>query len=163
VRENRPVSTSGPDLGKRPTVPLEPRNKVIIRRILITLVVLACIGGLVIAVNHTETGEPQVAESGGVIEQLTPAPDSRVLRQTDISMDLSTGWTGTMVVDGHEIPEDQVDVNTALNLVTFTPGPGKDIEQLQPGQNCVQPLVWRLGKETRTDAKSLQTWCFQVD
>ena len=56
------------------TRPPLTRNDVI-RRVVITLIVLACIGGLVVAVQRADTGEPDVPGAGSpdIIEFLIPA------------------------------------------------------------------------------------------
>lgn len=83
------------------------------------------------------------------------------IRQSRIGIDLVTGWTGVLVVNGIEIPEDQLDRNGPLNQVFFTPGEGKEIERLAPGAVEVTALIWRLVGETRDDARSV-VWRFRV-
>lgn len=133
------------------------------RRIGVALILIACAAGLVIAANHTDSGEPDIIESGDstIVEQLTPQAGSSVLRQTPIGIDMSTGWTAVLIVNGTEIPEDQLHRVPALNQVFFTPGPGTAIEQLPPGSNCVDAIIWR-ENQTRADARPPLRWCFDV-
>ena len=73
---------------------------------LITLVVLACIGGLVLAVQRADTGEPDNATAGSpdVIEFLVPPQGAEVLQQANVAADLAAGWTGTLVDQRHRDP-----------------------------------------------------------
>ncbi|MGH9116344.1 MAG: hypothetical protein ACRD0A_00210 [Acidimicrobiales bacterium] len=135
----------------------------IIRRLLITVVVLACIGGLVIAVQRADTGEPDSPTAGApdIIEFLVPAQGSEVLQQANVAADLAVGWTGTLVINGTEIPEDQLFREPAQNIVEYRPGEGRVIEQLPPGRNCAQVITWRVN-ESRERARAPVEWCFEA-
>lgn len=135
----------------------------VIRRLLITLVVLACIGGLVIAVQRADTGEPDTPRAGApdVIDFLIPAHGSEVLQQANVAADLAVGWTGTLVLNGTEIPENQLIREPGQNIVEFRPGPGRVVEQLPPGRNCAQVITWRVN-ESRERARTPVEWCFEV-
>ncbi len=135
-----------------------------LRRVLIALVVLACIGGIALAANRTQTGEPDIAQSGAdprVVELFVPSRDSEVLRQAQIGIDLTSDFTGTLVVNGVEIPEDQLQRRPELNQIFFQPGEGQAIERLVPGRNCVQAIVWRLDR-SRANARPPIEWCFRA-
>jgi hypothetical protein len=135
----------------------------IIRRVVITLIVLGCVGLLAIAVQRADTGEPDNPRAGSpeVIEFLVPARGAEVLQQANVAADLAAGWTGTLVVNGTEIPEAQLAREPAQNIVEYRPGPGQVIEQLPPGRNCAQVLTWRVN-ETRERARTPVEWCFEV-
>ena len=144
------------------TSPRLTRNDVI-RRVLITLVVLGCIGLLVIAVQRADTGEPDNPRAGSpdIVEFLIPAQGAEVLQQANVAADLAAGWTGTLVINGTEIPEPQLVREPAQNIVEYRPGPGQVIEQLPPGRNCAQVLTWRVN-ESRERARTPVEWCFEV-
>jgi hypothetical protein len=127
---------AGPRSSARPRHPLTRAD--IIRRLLITVVVLACIGGLVLAVQRADTGEPDGPAAGApdIIEFLVPA-------------------------EGSEIPEDQLVREPAQNIVEYRPGEGQVIEQLPPGRNCAQVITWRVN-ESRERARAPVEWCFEV-
>jgi hypothetical protein len=135
----------------------------VIRRLVITLIVLACIAGLVVAVQHADTGEPDNPQLGSsdVIEFLVPAEGSEVLQQANVAADLAAGWTGTLVLNGSEIPENQLIREPGQNIVEFRPGPDKMIEQLPPGRNCAQVIVWPVN-DSRDQARAPVQWCFEV-
>jgi len=71
-------------------------------------------------------------------------------------VDLRPGWTGVLIVNGVEIPEDQLDLDNleSLGQVLFTPGDGKAIEQYEAGENCVTAVVWRV-RESRAEARQV--------
>ncbi len=139
-------------------------RRAMLRRVLITVVVLACIGGIALAGSRTQTGEPDIAETGGdprVVELFVPSEGSEVLRQAQVGIDLTSDFTGTLVVNGTEIPEDQLQRRPELNQIFFQPGEGQVIERLAPGRNCVQAVIWRLDR-SRANARPPIEWCFQV-
>jgi hypothetical protein len=144
------------------TRPTLTRNDVV-RRVVITLIVLACIGGLVLAVQRADTGEPDNprADSPDVIEFLVPPRDAEVLQQANVAADLAAGWTGTLVINGTEIPEAQLVREPGQNIVEYRPGPGQVIEQLSPGRNCARVITWRVN-ESRERGRTPVEWCFEV-
>lgn len=121
----------------------------------VVVVVAVCIGALVRLSNSGSTNL-----EGGAIERLIPAESDKMLQQEPIGVDLAPGYDGTLVVNGVPIPPDQLTKTPALNLVEFRPGPGKEIEQLPPGQNCVVATFWR--SETGPAQSTSRAWCFTV-
>lgn len=114
--------------------------------------------------TFSETGDDPVLSSSGqdrYVEQLIPARDSQVLQQSRIGIDLATGWTGVLVVNGTEIPEDELDITQELGLVQFTPAEGGTVEELRAGRNCVTAIVWPLSEGRTEGARTIQ-WCFEV-
>ena len=79
---------------------------------------------------------------GGVIEQLIPAKNSKILQQDQVGIDLQTGYSADLAVNGVAIPEDQLTRVSGLDEVLFQPGPGKVFEQWPAGQNCVVATYW---------------------
>ena len=135
-----------------------------VRRILTTLVILACAGGLVIAAQHTERGDKGEPSATGavktVVELQAPSPESSVLSQAQILIDLTAQYRASLVVNGVLIPDDQVQVRPELSQVIFTPGPGKVIAKLPGGRNCVEADIYRLDG-TQEDIPPSR-WCFNV-
>ena len=135
------------------------------RRALITVVVIGCLAGVVFAFSKVSrddgTNDIAVTESGPV-EQLIPPRNSEILRQDVTGVDLRPGWTGVLIVNDVEIPEDQVDLANleSLGQILFTPGNDKAVEQYEAGENCVTAVVWRV-EESRADARNTD-WCFNV-
>ena len=135
-----------------------------VRRILTTVVIIACFGGLVIAAQHTERGDKEEPTVSGapktVVELQAPAPESSVLSQAQILIDLTAPYSASLVVNGVTIPDDQVQIRPELSQVIFTPGKGKVIEKLPGGRNCVEADIYRVDG-TQEDVPP-ERWCFNV-
>jgi hypothetical protein len=133
--------------------------------VLTIVVVVGCLVALAFTCSAIETddGSNDVATSGdSPVEQLTPPRDSEILRQEAVGVDLRPGWTGVLIVNGVEIPEDQVDDDAlaATGVLTYTVGDEKAVERFDAGENCVTAEVWRV-EDTRADSRSV-SWCFNV-
>lgn len=90
-----------------------------------------------------------------------PAADGSALRQSRIFVQLADNYTGVLVIDGREIPEDQLDRREGLNTVGFTPGPGLEIDELNPGERCAVVVYWP-ASSTREASSTSYRWCWQV-
>ena len=126
------------------------------RRIVLTLLVLACLVGLVVAGQRTvrNGGADDVAINGGddAVEALIPGRDAETLSQTEIGIDLADGWTGTLLLNDEEVDAQRVD---ALNQLLYRPPEGLD-----SGRNCVTAAIYR-SSESAESARDV-TWCFEV-
>ena len=142
--------------------PLENPRTVLIRRIVITLIVLACIGGMAVAVSHTQRGDQETTISGSpnVVELIVPTAESNVLSQAQIEIDLTSPYDAHLAINGVPVPDDQLQKHPELNQVVFTPGPGKVFEKLPSGRNCVEADVFRL--DGSNQAVPPVRWCFNV-
>jgi hypothetical protein len=137
----------------------------LVRRLLIAGFVIVCLAGIVWAFTLVETndGSNDIAVTdSGPVERLIPPRDSEILRQEPVGVDLRPGWTGVLIVNNVEIPEDQVfdDNLESTGELTYTVGDGKAVEHWEAGQNCVTAVLWRV-EETRDEARNV-TWCFNV-
>jgi hypothetical protein len=111
-----------------------------------------------------DSGDEDPVLQGGdaaVVETLIPRRNAQVPQQTTIGIDLVTGWDAELLVDGVEIPEDQLSRTPEIGLVEFTPGEGRAVEELDPGQNCVTAVIWSL-EDGRGVADRTIPWCFEV-
>ena len=131
---------------------LQPRHGVYL--VLLAVVVAS----IVVLVQKASTNGVNL--DNGNIERLIPTPDSKILQQDQIGIDLGPGYTGTLALNGTQIPEDQLLLVPELNQVIFAPGPGKDYEQLPAGQNCVTATYWL--SSTGPSQSTIKTWCFTV-
>lgn len=134
------------------------------RWLLMGVPILVGLAAIAYAGTVADTGPPEVVVVTGV-ERVFPEPGSGALRQTSVGADLEAGYvvddlritTGGRTV---RIPEDQLQINRALETVVFTPGPGTEITELAPGEVCASVTVRRFDEpvgQART-----QSWCFQV-
>jgi hypothetical protein len=108
-------------------------------------------------------GEDPVLRGGdaAVVENLIPRRNAQVPQQSNVGIDLVTGWAGTLVIGGVEIPADQLQVTPEIGLIEYTPGDGKAVEELAAGQNCVSAIIWRIA-DGRGVADRTIPWCFEV-
>lgn len=123
---------------------------------------LAIAAFAVAALSVDEDGDAVPSGSADFVEALIPAEDSQIPSQATVGIDLAAGWEGTLVIDGVEIPEDQLNTERRdLYRVEFTPGEGKVYESLPTGPQCVTARVWEISVG-RADSTENITWCFEV-
>lgn len=117
-----------------------------------------------VAVRMIDDGGDDPVLRGGdaaVVENLLPRRNAQVPQQSNVGIDLVTGWEGTLVIDGTEIPEDELQVTPEIGLIEFTPGDGRAVEELDPGRNCVSAVIWRISDGRGVDDRTIP-WCFEV-
>jgi hypothetical protein len=130
----------------------------VLRRLIMTLIAAAAVGGLVFAFSGpTQEEGPARPEA---IESVFPVPGNLELRQVTITADLSPGYTGYLAIDGNEVPEDEIQIVDALNTVTLKPSPGSDFETFEPGSHCATVFYRRIG-EPRANSSAYR-WCFRL-
>ncbi|HEX9684038.1 MAG TPA: hypothetical protein VGA13_13220 [Acidimicrobiales bacterium] len=129
------------------------------RRVITGVAVLAAVGLLIIAGTTADTG-PKVTSTVAAVERLIPERGALAVRQARVGIDLAPGFTGVLIVNGVEIPEDQLERIEALNEVYFQPREEREIEAFEPGRVCVTAEYWP-AIEGRDASRSIQ-WCFDV-
>jgi hypothetical protein len=134
-----------------------------VRRGVIALAVLAALGLFVLAglAADTDSAEDDVPITGAAVEQLTPAEGDQVLQQQLVQIDLASGWTGDLSINGIRIPEDQLERNEGLSTIGYQPGEGKVIERLGP-ENCADATIWRIAEGPDGPSLDTVTWCFEA-
>lgn len=155
------------------------------RRVVITVVLAVAFGALVLGFRLGTGGREDVAALEEAVEGQLPAPGSSGLQQESIEIDLAAGWTGTLSVNGVDIPADELNClddcgvplcgpsetpraggegcrvpNDPQNRVYFRPGAGKEIEELPTGDILVVARIRRLS-ERPEDARPV-SWSFRV-
>jgi hypothetical protein len=141
------------------TSPYSTRFKIVASALVAVALVL-----LVVAFSILSSGNKDPVLTAGeanMVENLIPRRNSQVPQQSTVGIDLATGWTGVLQVNGVEIPQDQLQVTPQIGLVEFTPGPGKEVEHYRTGQNCVTAVIWQIS-DGRGVADRNINWCFQV-
>lgn len=129
------------------------------QRLVITLVLTAAVGLAIVAYLVADT-DSEDAPAGTAIEALVPAQGAEILAQDRVGVDLAPGYTAALWVNGTPIPDDQLTIVDALNLVQFQPGPGKEFESWPGGPNCVEARYWLIA-DGPGDPRSF-TWCFEA-
>lgn len=115
------------------------------------------------------------------VESVDPVPESvQVPNQTNVFVDLATGYTGVLIVDGVEIETvnvdelGQIDIEPGEQLelppvtrfepgnstLTFTPSSAAPITQFVDGEHTAQVVYWRI-EDGRQFSRSF-TWTFTV-
>lgn len=113
------------------------------------------------------------------VERVDPVPGAvQVLSQTPVFVDLETGYTGVLVVNGVQIetvnldelgslqvePGRQVDIPPATvyepgnATLTFRPSSGAPVESFSSGVQTVQVVYWRIDEGPARSASF--TWSF---
>jgi hypothetical protein len=135
-------------------------------------------GKLGYAVVRGVTGD-EVTHLPAAIERISPVPDAvQVLAQSQVVVDLAEGFEGRMTVDGVEFPtqrmedltNDNVEPGTQVEIppgvvfepgndtLTFTPGPGIDLEKFDDGVHRVTVIYWPI--ERGEGAARSYSWSF---
>lgn len=137
--------------------------------------ILLIIWGLATAVTGDEANDYPA-----YVESVSPIPNAeQTPRQTQIVIDLATGYQGTLTIDDTEIPVvsqaqlnasakpgQQVDLPPAAiyeagnATIRFTPSDESAIESFTPGRHTVQIIYWKT-EEGRDKARSF-SWDFEV-
>jgi hypothetical protein len=149
-RRVRPRATQRPNLFRHPW------RVAIVGGILLLVLNLA-----VIAIANTDTSTSGPNPLPATITSISPEPGQLTGLVDTITVDLRNDLTGALVVNGREIPEDQLDRVPELSIVSFRPGPGKDITHLTTGDNTVVVLYWTKTKPRPADPFSY-SWRFRA-
>lgn len=123
-----------------------------------SVLVAVAVGGLVF-VGTAPTRDRGPAKPAAV-EAVFPQGGDLDLRQTTIAADLAPGYTGYLMLDGVEIPDDDLQHVDALNTVSLKPGPTSDYRTLAPGDHCATVVYRRFGEPR--DASESFRWCFKL-
>ena len=129
------------------------------RRVVSSLLLALAAAGMYTAfILHDDTPNPRLRPSA--VRTVSPEPASLQLRQTEIFVELEPAYRGALSVNGTVIPDDQLDVIDGLNRYSFTPGEGREIDELPPGRTCAEVSFQLV---TDPDAEpGRYRWCFNV-
>jgi hypothetical protein len=135
-------------------------------------------GLIAFALTDGVTGNQSVKPPANV-DRLIPTAGELVLRQSQIGIDLASGFRGELIIDGRQIPtydlapsgalcspvtvqytgKDAV-FDPGLSTVYFTPGPGSTIEKFSPGEHSITARFWKLCEDESTASQF--SWTFKV-
>lgn len=142
------------------TPPTGGRRRVLTPRRVVSSVLLAvAAGGIVYAFQASPTDRRPSCVAPN-IEQVFPCAGDIDLRQDEIGVDLASGFTGVLFVDGVEIPEDQLQRIEPLGQYFYTPTREGETGELRPGRHCATAEYWPIGGR-RERGSQRYTWCFQ--
>ena len=128
------------------------------RRIIMTLIAAVAVGGFVYVFSAPK--QELTPDRPPAVEAVYPDGGNLDLRQVSIVADLAPGYTGYLLIDGVEVPRDDVQFVDALNTLTLRPQEGSDYEALSPGPHCVTAVYHRIG-EPESEAGNYR-WCFRL-
>lgn len=130
-------------------------------RVAITVGVLLVVVNLgAVLLNESDTSRTGRAYPNA-IDAVSPEPGDLIRPLDTITADLRDDLTGVLVIDGVEVPEDQLERVVPLGQVSFRPGPGHDLTKFLPGSHTVAVLFWPQGKDRPTTPGSY-SWSFSV-
>jgi hypothetical protein len=127
-------------------------------RVAVVVIALVVVVNLAFVLGHNTDTTPASSSRGGLpatIESISPQRGELTGLIDDITVDLDDSYTGVLIVDRREIPEDQLDRVEQLGVISFRPGPGKELPRLIAGENTVVVLYW-----LRTDPRPAKPFSF---
>jgi hypothetical protein len=125
-------------------------------------VVLLVLNLGVILLATADTSEKGLRPLPNDIESISPERGELTGLVDTITVNLRDDMTGVLVVDGIEIPEDQLDRVVGLQVVSFRPGPGKEIPRFRAGDNTVLVRYWRGRLQDRPADPFTFGWSFRA-
>lgn len=117
------------------------------------------LGAILIANSDTTPGGNATLPTD--IESISPEKGALAGLVDDVTVDLRDNYTGVLVIDGVEIPEDQLSRVAELGIISFRPGADKDISRFRAGENTVEVLYWPRTK-ARPDNPFRYSWRFRA-
>jgi len=130
------------------------------RWVIVGVVVVAVLNLGVLLLSQSDT-QPQGRTLPSTIDSVSPGPGELARLQDTITADLRDDLTGVLVIDGQEVPEDQLDRIVPLAQVSFRPGPDTDLARFEPGEHTVVVYFWPQGKE-RPERPDAYSWRFRA-
>jgi len=124
---------------------------------------------MIVAITSAQTDTGDTRNAGllpTAVQKTVPGIGELIRRQDTIEVDLQDDLTGVLVIeppDGprFEVPEDQTERIVPLGQLSWRPGPGRELEQLEAGTYRATVLYWPQAKG-RPDQPSGYTWEFRV-
>jgi hypothetical protein len=128
---------------------------------IVAIALIAVLNLGVLLVASSDTSAPDTEALPATIEAISPENNEITGLIDDITVDLRDDLTGVLVIDGVEIPEDQLDRVPELGVVTFRPGPDKELTRLLAGENTVVVKYWERTKDRPANPPSFG-WRFRA-
>jgi hypothetical protein len=124
--------------------------------LIIGALLIVAVAGIVYAFSSSP--KPPAEKTSAVVNVMPPAGDLD-LRQEHVGVTLAAGYTGDLLVDGTQVPEDELHRVPALYQITLAPTPGSQFN-LGPGRHCASVNYWPLANPS--DKRSSPPWCFNL-
>jgi hypothetical protein len=124
----------------------------------VTLLVTFNLG--IILLNEADTSPTGEKALPTDIQAVSPAPNQITSLVDTVTVDLADQYTGVLVIDGKEIPEDQLDRVVGIQTVSFRPGPDKAFSRFRDGENQVVVKYWEGRLADRPGKTYSFSWSF---
>jgi hypothetical protein len=126
----------------------------------ITLLVVFNLG--IFLLNESDTSQQGEKALPADIQAVSPEPDQLTGLIDTVTVDLADQYTGVLVIDGIEIPEDELERVVGIQQVSFRPGPDKVISRFRPGVNQVVVKYWDGRLQDRPNKPYSFSWSFRA-
>ena len=133
------------------------------RNAIAAVLVAVAVVGLFFTGRAAVTGDSNASQTlPDSVDPLIPTSGSEVLTQSEVGVDLATGYDAYLIINGTEVrgEEDGLVRDQGLGLVKYQPGTGKPIESLAAEKNCVIAMVWPQAEGE--EAAEPVSWCFNA-
>jgi len=117
--------------------------------------------GIVLA-NQSDTSQQGEKALPVDIEAVSPEPNQLTGLVDTVTVDLADQYSGVLVIDGVEIPEDELDRVVGIQTVSFRPGPDKAISRFRAGENQVEVKYWDGRLQDRPEKTYSFGWSFRA-
>ncbi len=138
--------------GRRPAV------NPYLRSGLVAVAIAVALGLFVVGFYASDTDDEVTLPAE--VERIVPSHGALIRPQGDVGADLADTYTGVLLIDGVELPLDQLTVVDELGQVFFNPGPDRDIVRFSPGTHSATVVYWP--RDEGRDAAESFTWQFRV-
>ncbi len=151
------------------------RRPLDLRRLGASLLIAGALALIIYGFASAETGNEAVEINDPAVERVVPSPGALVLRQSQVGADLAPGYRGVLIIDGNELPTDDMQpagaassagpitgaqFDPALNTVLYLPREGAVLPEFAPGEHHITVVYWKMD-ETRDQARQFD-WTFKV-
>jgi hypothetical protein len=128
----------------------------------VAIIVLVVLNLGVFLLNQSDTSTTGSDPLPADIESIGPERGELVGPIATVSVDLADQYSGVLVVDGVEIPEDQLERVLSLQTISFRPGRDKVFSRFRAGENAVVVRYWRGRLQDRPADPFSFGWTFRA-
>jgi|SRR5947209_8138526 len=125
--------------------------------LIIGVLLIIAVAGLVYAFSSSPRAPEE--KTGNAVVRVMPPDGDLDLRQVQVGVTLAAGYSGNLLVDGIQVPEDEVHRVPALYQITLVPKPGGQFN-LGPGRHCASINYWPIANPSQT--RLSPPWCFSL-
>jgi hypothetical protein len=128
----------------------------------VAITLLAVLNLGIILLNESDTSQTSTKALPADIQAISPEENQITGLVDTVTVDLADRYSGVLVIDGIEIPEDQLDRVVGIQQVSFRPGPDKEISRFRTGDNTVTVLYWNGRLQDRPEKPYSFSWTFRA-